>query len=49
LHYTGMFQFHVIKQNGKWIPDVERPQYLIAKMGLTRLDWISDCINEYPL
>jgi hypothetical protein len=46
-HYTGTHIFYMIKQNTRWVISCENISYLIAKVGMTRIDWIAECINEH--
>ncbi|MBS1918282.1 MAG: hypothetical protein JST87_18595 [Bacteroidetes bacterium] len=47
LHYTGMYTFHMARQNNRWVIDSENTSYLIAKVGMTRIDWIGACLNNF--
>ena len=45
-HYTGTHSFYMVKQNTCWVISCENISYLVAKVGMTRIDWIAECINE---
>ncbi|MBS1916671.1 MAG: hypothetical protein JST87_10335 [Bacteroidetes bacterium] len=45
-HYTGTHTFYMLKQNHRWVVSCENISYLIAKVGMTRIDWIEECISR---